>query len=280
MIVDAPDALWGDYFYFYLFIFFPLTCWTELAAVSRREHRRNFSRWEAKSRRQIGESRRAWLDINDDNNNSDGDDDDEEEEEVDDDDDATPWCDTSQHIPKLTRRQNFNPDSWQESKLNLQIACTTDQNTLGISSLANPRLSRARVSDSIAEGETGSASPCSPDVPHVPSSPISLHTRCAPGTQTCCCCCWSCCCCCCFWYLLADVREKEQRNDLVFIWSHILRNCSPCVAANNREFMFWELDGTFPSLTVASLLFIRGRGRTEALLLLSFCFALLCCELS
>jgi hypothetical protein len=42
--------------------------------------------------------------------------------------------------------------------------------------------------------------------------------------------------------------------------------------------MFWELDGTFPSLTVASLLFIRGRGRTEALLL-SFCFALLCCEL-
>ncbi|CAM6023203.1 unnamed protein product, partial [Sphagnum balticum] len=44
--------------------------------------------------------------------------------------------------------------------------------------------------------------------------------------------------------------------------------------------MFWELDGTFPSLTVASLLFIRGRGRTEALLLLSFCFALLCCELS
>jgi hypothetical protein len=26
MIVDAPDALWGDYFYFYLFIFFPLTC--------------------------------------------------------------------------------------------------------------------------------------------------------------------------------------------------------------------------------------------------------------
>jgi hypothetical protein len=23
MIVDAPDALWGDYFYFYLFIFFP-----------------------------------------------------------------------------------------------------------------------------------------------------------------------------------------------------------------------------------------------------------------
>jgi len=43
--------------------------------------------------------------------------------------------------------------------------------------------------------------------------------------------------------------------------------------------MFWEFDGTFPSLTVASLLFIRGRGRTEALLL-SFCFALLCCELS
>jgi hypothetical protein len=26
-----------------------------------------------------------------------------------------------------------------------------------------------------------------------------------------------------------------------------LRNCSPCVAANNCEFMFWELDGTFPS---------------------------------
>jgi hypothetical protein len=51
------------------------------------------------------------LDINDENNNSDGDDDDEEEEEVDDNDDATPWCDTSQHIPKLTRRQNFNPDS-------------------------------------------------------------------------------------------------------------------------------------------------------------------------
>jgi len=50
------------------------------------------------------------LDINDDNSNSDGDDDDEEEE-VDDDNDATPWYDTSQHIPKLTRRQNFNPDS-------------------------------------------------------------------------------------------------------------------------------------------------------------------------
>ncbi len=232
--------------YFYLFIFIPLTCWTELAAVSRREHRRNFSRWEAKSRRQIGERRRAWLDINDDNSNSDGDDDDEEEEEVDDDNDATPWYDTSQHIPKLTRRQNFNPDSWQESKLKLQIACTTDQNTLGISSLANPRLSRARVSDSIAEGETGSASPCSPDVPHVPSSLISLPTCCSPGTQTCCCC-RSCCCCCCLWYLLADVREKAQRNDLVFIWSHILRNCSPCVAANNCEFMFWELDGTFPS---------------------------------
>jgi hypothetical protein len=44
--------------------------------------------------------------------------------------------------------------------------------------------------------------------------------------------------------------------------------------------MFWELDRTFPSLTVASLLFLRGRGRTELLLLLSFCFALLCCELS